>query len=61
MTAAMTLNPIKKNINMFELELRLDSLYEALNNNSAIHLSFVNPFDCRIYKEKPASKRANFL
>ncbi len=45
MTAAMTLNPIKKNINIFELELRLDSLYEALNNNSAIHLSFVNPFD----------------
>ena len=30
---------------MFELELRLNSLYEALNNNAEIHLSFVNPFD----------------
>lgn len=30
---------------MFELELRLNSLYEALNNHTLIHLSFVNPFD----------------
>lgn len=30
---------------MFELELRLNSLYEALNNRTLIHLSFVNPFD----------------
>ena len=30
---------------MFDLELRLNSLYEALNNHTLIHLSFVNPFD----------------
>lgn len=30
---------------MFELELRLNSLYEVLNNHTLIHLSFVNPFD----------------
>lgn len=30
---------------MFDLELRLNSLYEALNNHTVIHLSFVNPFD----------------
>lgn len=35
----------KNDTNMFEIELRLDSLYEALNNNSVIHLSFVTPFD----------------